>query len=80
MGYTLILHIQNSEPIVGECDELPAKADTLVQLRNPRKQDGRDLHYLAENSIMVFWPVGNLNFIEVVASPADEEVIAFVRE
>lgn len=80
MGYTLILHIQNSEPIVGECDELPEKTDTLVQLRNPRKLDGRELHYLAENSIMLFWPVDNLNFIEVVASSADEEIIGFVRE
>lgn len=80
MAYTLILHIQNSEPIVGESDELPKSSDTLVQLRNPRRQDGRDLHYLADNSIMLFWPVASLNFIEVVASPADEEVIGFVRE
>jgi hypothetical protein len=80
VAHTLILHVENSEPIVGESDELPSVGDTLVQIRNPRRQDGRDLHYLAENSVMLYWPVHKLNFIEVVASSADEEVIGFVRE
>ena len=78
--HTLILHIENSEAIMGEADELPSLADTLVQIRNPRRHDGKDLHYLAENSIMVYWPIEKLNFIEVVASTADEEIIGFVRE
>jgi len=80
VAHTLILHVENSEPIVGETDELPSTGDMLVQIRNPRRQDGRDLHYLAENSVMLFWPVNKLNFIEVIASAADEEIIGFVRE
>jgi hypothetical protein len=60
VAHTLILHVENSEPIVGESDELPSAGDTLVQLRNPRRQDGRDLHYLAENSVMLYWPVHKL--------------------
>jgi hypothetical protein len=80
MAHTLILHIENSEAIMGEADELPAVGDSLVLIRNPRRHDGRELHYLAENSIMLYWPVEKLNFIEVVASSTDEEIVGFVRE
>lgn len=80
MAYTLVLHLLNSDPIVGEVDELPSPADTLIQLKNPRKMDGKDLHYLAENVITVYWPVDRLNFIEVLGEGKDEQIIGFVRE
>lgn len=80
MTHTLILHVENSEPIIGETDELPSTGDHLVQIRNPRRHDGRDLHYLADNAVILYWPVEKLNFIEVIASAADEEIIGFVRE
>ena len=80
VAHTLVLHAESSEPIVGESEELPSAGDTLVQIRNPRHQDGRDLHYLADNSAMLYWPVHKLNFIELIASSADEEIIGFVRE
>jgi hypothetical protein len=80
MAHTLILHIENSEAIMGESDELPAVGDSPVLIRNPRRHDGRELHYLAENSVMLYWPIEKLNFIEVVASSTDEEIVGFVRE
>jgi hypothetical protein len=80
MAHTLILHLQGAEAIMGEADELPALGDKLVLIRNPRRHDGKELHYLAENSIMVYWPIDRLNFIEVVTSAEEEEIIGFVRE
>lgn len=80
MPYTLILHIQNADPVVGEVDELPETSDNLILLKNPRQRDGKDLHYLDENVDTVYWPIERLNFIEVLGGREEEEIIGFVRE
>ncbi|MGW8250347.1 MAG: hypothetical protein ACWGO1_06870 [Anaerolineales bacterium] len=80
MPYTLILHILNTDPVVGEVDELPSPSDNLVIIHNPRRLDGKDVHYLADNVVTVFWPIERLNFIEVLAGKEEEEIIGFVRE
>ncbi len=80
MATTVVLHVQNAEPILCEIDELPGPGDLLIKVRNPRRLDGKDLHYLAENVVTVIWPLDKLNFIEVLASEEEEEIIGFVRE
>ncbi len=80
MPYTLILHIQNSDPVVGEVDVLPTPADNLVIVHNPRRLDGKDVTYLADNVVTVYWPMDRLNFIEVLAGKEEEDIIGFVRE
>lgn len=80
MSFTLILHIQNSDPVVGEVDELPKQQDTMVVVNNPRRVDSKDLHYLSEGVVTVYWPVDKLNFIEVVGGREEEEIFGFVRE
>ena len=80
MPYTLVLHIANSDPVVGEAEKLPSSNDTLVMLSNPRKIDGKDIQYLADNVVTVFWPVEKLNFIEVLPGEEDEKIIAFFRD
>lgn len=80
MAYTLVLHVQNADPVVGEVDELPLPSDRLILVRNPRQRDGKDLHYLDDNVVTVLWPVERLNFIEVLTSKQEEEIIGFVRE
>lgn len=78
--FRLILHVQNSEPVVGEVDEIPSPADHLIVIKNPRRLDGKDLSYLAENVDIVLWPVERLNFIEVLSGEEEEQIIGFVRE
>ena len=80
MPYTVILHIQNTDAVVGEVEELPSLTDSLVMLNNPRLRDGKDVPYLDDNIVSVYWPLDKINFIEVVASAEDEEIIGFVRE
>ena len=80
MSYTLVVHIQNSDPIVGETEELPSPSDTMVVVKNPRRLDGKDIHYLAENVLTVYWPLERINFIEVLSEGEEEEIIGFVRE
>lgn len=80
MTHTLIIHVNNENPVVGEAEELPTLTDTMVMLRNPRRIDGKDLSYLAENVITVYWPIERLNFIEVMTAEEEEKIIGFVRE
>ncbi|MEJ5202783.1 MAG: hypothetical protein WHV66_11180 [Anaerolineales bacterium] len=77
---SVIIHIQNEDPVLGEIDELPSPGDSLIIVKNPRKRDGKDLIYLDPNVNTVIWPVIRINFIEVVPSEAEEEIITFVRE
>ena len=80
MSYTIVVHVLNTEPIMGETDELPTTTDTMVMMRNPRRMDGKDLHYLTDNVITVYWPIDRVNFIEVISEEEAETIIGFVRE
>jgi hypothetical protein len=80
MAKTVVLHVQNEEPILCEVEELPGPNDRIIKVRNPRRLDGKDIHYLADNVVTVIWPIDKLNFIEVLASEEEEEIISFVRE
>jgi hypothetical protein len=52
----------------------------MVLIKNPRRLDGKDVHYLADNVLSVYWPVERLNFIEVLSEGEEEQIIGFVRE
>ncbi len=77
---SLVLHIANEDPVVGEVDALPSPSDILVIIKNPRKRDGKDLNYLEPNVTTVIWPMNRINFIEVLPTSEEEEIITFVRE
>jgi hypothetical protein len=78
--YTLILHIQNADPVVGDVDELPTPTDTMVTIINPRTRDGKDVHLFDENVTSIMFPIDRLNFIEILSEKEHEEIIGFVRE
>jgi hypothetical protein len=80
MPITVVLHITDESPIVAEMDELPTASDRLIVVNNPRRRDGKDLHYLDSNVVTVMWPVTRINFIEVLPSVDEERIIGFVRE
>ena len=76
----ILLHIQNEDPVLCEVENLPSPCDTLIMVKNPRRRDGKDLHYLEANVSVVMWPLSRINFIEVMPSGEDEEIISFVRD
>ncbi len=80
MAYTVILHIANEDAVVGEVEKLPEPGDNLIVVQNPRRRDGKDLHYLDASVVTVIWPMHRLNFIEILPSEQEEQVIGFVRE
>ncbi len=80
MPVTVVLHVSGEDAVVGEVDDLPAPGDNLLCVMNPRRMDGKDLHYLTEGVVNVFWPLHRINFIEVLPTKEEEEIIGFVRE
>jgi hypothetical protein len=80
MPITVVLHISGSEPVLAEIDELPEPDHTLIRVNNPRKVDGKDLHYLADKVVTVYWPIDKLSFIEVLPTEEEDRIISFVRE
>ncbi|MDH5606254.1 MAG: hypothetical protein OEY93_05155 [Anaerolineae bacterium] len=80
MPVSVILHIMNEEPIIGEIEEMPKPDDALLILHNPRKRDGKDIHFLASNVTQVIWPWSKVNFLEIMPSEEDDQIFGFVRE
>jgi hypothetical protein len=77
---SVVVHIHNEDPVLGEVEALPSPVDTMIVVKNPRRRDGKDLHYLDANVNTVIWPVSRVTFIEVINTGDDEEIISFVRE
>ena len=80
MSQSVIVHIDNEDPIVGEVDDLPSPTDTNIKIHNPRRRDGKDLHYLQSDVVTVIWPLAQVAFIEVLPTEAEEQIIGFVRD
>ena len=77
---TVIIHIPNEDAVQGEIDDLPSQTDQLIIVKNPRRRDGKDLQNIEMNVTTVIWPISRLNFIEVLPTGEEEEIISFVRE
>jgi len=77
---TVLIHLNNEEAVLAEIDQLPAAADTLVTVKNPRRRDGKDIIYLDANASTVMFPVYRINFIEVIPTGDEEEIIGHFRE
>lgn len=80
MAYTVIVHLAGEASIVGEIEELPKNADTIIMINNPRLRDGKDIHYIEPNVTKVIWPFAKISFIELLESTEEETLIGFVRE
>jgi hypothetical protein len=80
MSNIVLLHIAGEEPIAGEVEELPKASDTTIAVINPRRRDGKDIHYIDSRAIKVIWPLDRISFIEVLSGEEAEQIVSFVRE
>jgi hypothetical protein len=80
MSNIVLLHIAGEEPIAGEVEELPKASDTTITVINPRRRDGKDIHYIDSRAIKVIWPLDRISFIEVLSGEEAEQIVSFVRE
>ncbi len=77
---TVIIHMMNEDPVLGEMDAVPNPTDTIVLVKNPRQKDGKDLRNLEPNVTFAIWPMHRISLIEIMPSGEEEEIISFVRE
>ena len=80
MSHSVLVHINNEDAVLGEVEKLPSAVDQLIAIQNPRRKDGKDLHYLDEEVNMMIVPMHRINFIQVLPSGDVEEIIGFIRE
>lgn len=80
MSHIVLLHISGEEPIAGEVEELPQANDTIITVINPRRRDGKDIHYIDSRAIKVVWPLDRISFIEILSGEEAEQIVSFVRE
>ena len=80
MGMIIIVHVSNEEPFMAEIEALPEPTSQVIIVTNPRRPDGRELHYMSDDATEMILPWHRINFIEVVHSEGREEVESFVRE
>ncbi len=77
---TILLHILNEDPVLGETEELPSGDVNFIVLKNPRRRDGKDLTSIDQNVTTVIYPFHRISYIEVMPTGEEEEIIGFVRE
>ena len=77
---TILVHINNEDPVLGEVENLPAVGDQTIKIKNPRRRDGKDLPYLQANVTEVIWPMVRVTFIEIIPGDQEDQIIGFVRE
>jgi hypothetical protein len=77
---SIIVHVANEDAIVCELEEMPEKMSMYLVLHNPRRRDGKDVHYLDEDVTTMLIPWRRINFIQMMPSAGEEDIIGFVRE
>jgi len=80
MSHIVLLHLPGEEPVAGEVEELPKPTDTVITVINPRRRDGKDVHYIDSRAVKVVWPLERISFIEILGGEEEEQIIGFVRE
>lgn len=77
---SVTVHMSNEDPVVCELEEIPDEKSLFLVLHNPRRRDGKDVHYLDEDVTTVIIPWHRINFVQLMPSAETEEIIGFVRE
>jgi hypothetical protein len=74
--HSLLIHISGEEPILAEVDELPKTTDTAIYCTNPRRRDGKELHYVLSEVQTIIVPLHRIIFAEIMPSGTEEEIIS----
>jgi hypothetical protein len=80
MPYEVILHLHNEDPVLADMDALPDPTHQCIYITNPRRRDGRSLHYVTEGAMSFIFPWSRITFIEIMESEEDKEVVEFFRD
>ena len=80
MPHTVLIHILNEEPVVGEIERLPEPTDQVLIVSNLRLRDDRDVSYLLPETNTVVYPWTHIHCVEILPSEEEEKIVGFIRE
>ncbi len=80
MAVEVIIHLQNEDPVVADLELLPDPTHQFIEVTNPRRRDGRSLHYVTEGATSFIFPWTRITFVEVMEEEEAAEVIEFFRD
>jgi hypothetical protein len=70
--YTLLVHINNQEPVKVDVEELPTPSDNMVVGKNPREKGDKEIYALEEGVTTVMYPIWRITYIEVLPAEQDD--------
>ncbi|HEX9924000.1 MAG TPA: hypothetical protein VGD99_15185 [Anaerolineae bacterium] len=81
MAITVIIHVLNADPVVGEIEEMPSTTSAFVVCTNPRGRDGKPITYIEREATRILFPWHRISFLETMPSDEDMvEVESFFRD
>lgn len=80
MSLEVIIHLHNEDPVLAELEAVPDPSHQFLHVLNPRRRDGRSLHYVTEGATSFLFPWTRITFVEIMETEAAKEVIEFFRE
>jgi hypothetical protein len=69
---TLLVHINNAEPVKIDVDEMPKPTDQAVIGKNPREKGDKEIAWLEDGVQTVIFPWWRVTFIEVLPSETED--------
>jgi hypothetical protein len=75
MSLDVIIHLANEDPILAEIEEIPNPTHQSIVITNPRRRDGRALHYITDGATAFVFPWSRISFIEIMEAAEEKEVI-----
>lgn len=80
MAYSLLIHIVGEPAMLCDADQLPTPTDSILTVTNLRTREGKDIATIDANATHFIFPWTRVNFIEVLGTGEEEEIVGFVRD
>ena len=80
MSYTLLIHVIGESALMCEAEQLPNPSDSTITVTHLRQRDGKEVSMVDSNATSFIFPWSRVNFIEILGSEEEEEIVGFVRD
>lgn len=69
---TLLVHINNADPVKLDVEEMPKTTDNAIVGKNPRERTDKEVTWIEEGVTTIIFPWWRVTFVEVLPSPEDD--------
>ncbi|HEY4722850.1 MAG TPA: hypothetical protein VII92_13435 [Anaerolineae bacterium] len=80
MSYTLLIHLIGEAALMCEAEQLPNPSDSTITVTHLRQRDGKEVSMVDSNATSFIFPWSRVNFIEILGSEEEEEIVGFARD